>query len=131
MRLKKQLFIKYVHEKDISINKIPISIIFLIKIGASYWEADGKGAKLELVIKVSQRAGTSTWLNGKTENASALSYAICYNTTNYRVNEIYCIYKAICNVMQLILKHCSSHLCWCHRFKVNHIDKKLVLKILS
>ena len=67
MRLKKQLFMKYVYGQDISMNKSPNSIIFLLKTAAHCWEADGNGAKLrppnwdlKLVIKMSHRAGAST-----------------------------------------------------------------------
>ena len=37
---------KYVYGQDISMNKSPNSIIFLLKTGAHCWEADGNGAKL-------------------------------------------------------------------------------------
>ena len=47
MRLKKQLFIKYVYRQDIFRNKIPISTILLLKIDTQYcWEADGNSGKL-------------------------------------------------------------------------------------
>ena len=46
MRNKKQLFMKYVYGQDISMNKSPILLIFLLKTGAHCWEADGNGAKL-------------------------------------------------------------------------------------
>ena len=37
---------KYVHGLNISMNKRPTSLIFLLKTGADCWEADGNGAKL-------------------------------------------------------------------------------------
>ena len=41
-RQKMKLFIQYVYGQDFSMNKSPISIIFLLKTGALCWEADVK-----------------------------------------------------------------------------------------
>ena len=46
MRLKKQIFKRYVNGLKISMNKRPISIIFLLQTDALCWEAVGNGTKL-------------------------------------------------------------------------------------
>ena len=52
MCLKKQLFIHVPYDLNISMNKRPISIIFLLKTGALCWEADGKSAKLRNIFLI-------------------------------------------------------------------------------
>ena len=73
MCLKKKLFKKYVYRQDISMNKSPISIIVLLKIGWLCWEADVNGVKLRNLILIFKTVtvkrflflGSTHWIKNK------------------------------------------------------------------
>ena len=64
MRLKKQLFKKYVYEQKISMNKRQISLILSLKTCAFYWEAESNGTKLRNLFLIFKTPGlcASTYL---------------------------------------------------------------------